>query len=115
MGGACAVIAAILAWRGSPWLVLPGIVGILLVAAAVVRPAALAPLETGWMALARLLGVVSTTVLLTAAYAVLLVPLALLLRLVGKDLLALRRHPERTTYWVAVERRGTGEDLTRPF
>jgi hypothetical protein len=52
----------------------------------------LARLESGWMRIAQRLGEVQTVVILTLVYTMLIAPMALLLRLLGRaDLLELRR------------------------
>jgi hypothetical protein len=52
----------------------------------------LARLESGWMRIAQRLGAVQTVVILTLVYTLVVAPMALLLRLVGRgDLLELRQ------------------------
>lgn len=52
----------------------------------------------GWLRIARAIGVVNTAVLLSILYWLIVVPLGLVLRLLGKDPLNLRRG-SRTTRW----------------
>lgn len=52
----------------------------------------------GWLRIARAIGVVNTAVLLTILYWLVVVPLGVILRLLGKDPLRLRRGPERTLW-----------------
>lgn len=83
--------------------------------AAVAAPRLLAPAERVWMAFARLLGTAMTYVVLTITWVLLVTPMGLLMRLAGKDLLALRRRPERSTWWVPVERDGPCGRPDKPF
>ncbi|MBI2152898.1 MAG: hypothetical protein HYV92_03075 [Candidatus Rokubacteria bacterium] len=52
----------------------------------------------GWLRIARAIGTVNTVVLLTVLYWLVVAPLGLILRLLGKDPLRLRRGPERTLW-----------------
>lgn len=51
-----------------------------------------------WMKFARLLGKVNTTLLLTLSYVLILGPVAMVLKLFGKDLLD-RKAEHRASYW----------------
>ncbi len=55
-------------------------------------------LYKGWMAFAKVLAIVNTTVILTLVYLVLIGPSWLIMKLLGKDLLD-RRMPEVPSYW----------------
>ena len=52
----------------------------------------------GWLRLARAIGTVNTVLLLTVLYWLVVVPLGLVLRLLGKDPLRLRRGSEPTRW-----------------
>ena len=65
----------------------------------VVAPRILRPFAWLWRQLGHLLGLVTTPVVLTAIYFVVVVPVGLLLRLTGRDLLGLRRDPSASTHW----------------
>lgn len=60
----------------------------------------LVPLNRLWMRLGALLHAIVTPVLMGLMFALLIVPTGLILRLLGKDLLRLRRDPSAPTYWV---------------
>ncbi|HCA82046.1 MAG TPA: hypothetical protein DEP53_20135 [Bacteroidetes bacterium] len=51
-----------------------------------------------WMAFARVLGRINTVVLLTIVYVVIIGPVAIVFRILGKDLLD-RSSEERPSYW----------------
>jgi hypothetical protein len=64
-----------------------------------VVPTAIRPVFVAWLALAFPIGwIVSRAVLLLLFWCV-MTPIALLFRLRGRDVLRLRRQPNRTTYW----------------
>src|SRR5262245_1709801 len=84
--------------------ILPGAVGLL-------RPRAVRPLFVGCTILAFPAGWLTSTLLLACLYYGLFVPLGLLFRLLGRDVLNLRR-PDRATYWTA---RPAAEDARRYF
>ena len=65
------------------------------------RPLALGPVYRAWMALAFALGWVSSRLVVTAVFFLVLTPIALLARAVGTRFLDTARRPAATTYWVA--------------
>lgn len=64
-------------------------------------PAALAPVYRPWMRLAAVLAAVNTFLLMGAVFYLVVTPTALVLRLLGKDLLEERRR--EGTYWIDKE------------
>ena len=85
-----------------------------LLTAALLWPRALAPVERGWSLLAHALGWVNTRILLALVFFVVLAPIALLMRAVGKDPLERRRDRRRPTYWRTREP-AESDRLTRPY
>ncbi|HEY6190851.1 MAG TPA: SxtJ family membrane protein [Bacteroidota bacterium] len=69
-----------------------------------------ATLKRWWMAFAAALGWVNTRVILTVVYFTLFAVGALVLRLLGKDLLS-RKYHTGSTYWIKKER--TDDSLER--
>ena len=65
---------------------------------ALVCPRLLAPLNKAWMAFGHALGWVNARVVLGVVFFVVVLPIGLLMRAFGKDLLHLR--PSRTSYWI---------------
>ena len=66
---------------------------------ALVAPAALKPFQKIWMALALCLGWVMSRVILCVLFYAVLTPIALILRLAGKDLLQRRQGEKKDTFW----------------
>lgn len=111
MAAPFALIGAYLLWRerpAAPWFF--GIAAVFLVLG-LVAPRVLGPVERVWMAFALKISVVSTFILLTLSYYVILTPMAVVLRLLGQDRMSLKADPSRASYWEPVE---VGGPATRP-
>lgn len=111
--GAVATLGGMwLGWKG--WLGYRLVIGAgsVLIAVAIVRPAILAPLRTGWMKAAQSMASVGNVLLLTMFFFLVLTPLALILRLARRDRLAIRS-PRSETYWQTTE--PVSRDHTLPF
>jgi hypothetical protein len=86
--------------RGRPMVALAlGAVALTVGLVGLVKPAALRWLYVGWMVLAFPIGWTVSRVLLAVAFYGVFTPLGYLLRLVGRDPLAVRFAPEQPTYW----------------
>lgn len=78
-------------------------------------PQVLRPIEKIWMKFAEIMGAIMTRVILTLAFILMVTPLGLLLRLMGKDLLGLRLEPERDSYWIPAEPDGPASRPYKPY
>ena len=100
MAGACFIFGLSKFVRGAGpirwFLVGPGI-GFLVLALA--APALLGPLNKLWTKFGLLLGKITTPIVLFVFFLFILTPMALLMRLLGKDPLKLRRSSEKS-YWI---------------
>jgi Saxitoxin biosynthesis operon protein SxtJ len=72
-------------------------------------PAVLRPLNVAWFRLGLLMGAVMTPVVMAVLYLTTFLPTNLILRFTGRDLLGLKREPDRSTYWVMREKLGPGQ------
>jgi hypothetical protein len=88
-----------------PAAIVPAACGALLVLVAMVRPAIVSPLAEAWADLGHVLGRVTTPIVLAVVFATVVVPLGLFMRVLGKDVLKLRRDPSASTYWVERKKR----------
>lgn len=80
------------------------------------RPAALRPLNILWFRLGLLLHAVVTPAVMATLYTTMFIPISFALRLRGRDLLRLKREPERPSYWLVRETPGPGRGtITRQF
>lgn len=110
----CVVVGGMLFKRGLPmgaaavWGA--GALGLLVGAAA---PLALKPLFVGWLYAAYPIGWLVSHVILAALYYLVMTPMGLLMRVVGRDALALRRDPKAATYWVERRKAPQGQRTER--
>lgn len=66
-------------------------------------PLVLKPIYFAWMTFALALGFVMTRVLLTVFFFLVLTPVALVFRLIGRDALHRKLDPEAASYWIEKE------------
>ena len=107
VGGILLAIAAVRAglhlWDGTApgWLEssLAGI-GLVLVVFGLAAPARLAPLNRAWTRLGLLLFRVVNPLVLGLIYLTTVVPIGLMMRLLGRDLLSLKLDRQAASYWV---------------
>ena len=108
--GAALVVFWIVLWkvfpfvfgRGGnfPWL---AYIGVALAAVGAVAPVVLKPVFYGWMSLAFVLSFVMTRVILTIFFFVVLTPVGLFFRLIGRDALHRKMDRQGSTYWIDKE------------
>ena len=100
VGGILLLIGGYLAWRHNSPLIGPILLvaGALLVILATAAPRVLVYPRRTWMAMAEVLGFVSTRVILGLVFFVMLTPMGLVKRWAGSDPLG-RRRPAKLTYW----------------
>lgn len=100
MVAALAIVTLLNGWHAGrlwPWT---GGLAALLLAAALLRPAMLHPLNRIWLKFGLLLhGIVNPIVMALVFYGTVL-PTGLVMRALGKDLLRLKREPEAASYWI---------------
>ena len=97
------LVALLPAVHGAPvrWWALG--VAILFTAVAFLAPRALSPLNWVWFKLGMLLHHVVNPVIMAVMFYGAILPMALLLRALGKDVLRLKRAPESASYWIPRE------------
>ena len=100
MAGALAVVSAVNVWHiGRVWPWTSGLAALFL-AAALLAPARLHPLNLLWLKFGLLLHRVVNPVLMALIFYGTVLPTGMVARLMGKDLLRLRREPEADSYWI---------------
>lgn len=93
------VFGLVLPWLfGRTWPLWPWVVCAALTGLALAAPAALRPVHRVWMRIGAVLGTINTYLLLAFAFAALIVPAALVLRLARRDAMRRRRDPRASTY-----------------
>ena len=103
VGGVLCVFGLLLLLRHKtnyPYLFWPG-AG--LIAFSAVCPRALKYPYIAWMTMAFSLGFVMSQVILTLFFFLIVTPISLVARLVGKDFLSRKRDQQATTYWIPRE------------
>ena len=81
----------------------PWIVAAVFIAAALLVPMALGPVYRLWMKIGHVLGWINTRIILGIMFFLMFAPVALLLRLLRKDMLRQRLDTAATTYRIASE------------
>lgn len=97
---AFALFALINYWHAGaawPWL---GALAALFLAAAWLYPAALAPLNRLWFKFGLLLHKAVSPVIMALLFYVTILPIGLIMRALGKDMMRLKREPEGASYWI---------------
>ena len=98
-----AVVALLPAIHGGPvrWWAMA--ISAAFAAAAFIAPRVLRPLNRAWYALGLLLHHVVNPVVMAVMFYGAILPMALLLRALGKDILRLKREPQAASYWIPRE------------
>jgi hypothetical protein len=113
VGGAFAALGVLLHLRGrAAWWVFLAL-GAALVLAGLVAPARLGPLHRAWMRLALAISRVTTPIFMGVVYFLILTPLGVAMRLLGRHPLA--RERSASTFWVSRPEGERKSDLKRQF
>lgn len=100
VGGVFAVLGLLFLWRHKvfyPYFLWPGVVLVLFGA---ILPRALKWIYIAWMSVAFVLGFVMAHVILTLLFFLVITPIGLVARLVGKDFLSLKLDRAAKSYWI---------------
>jgi len=101
MAGALAVIGGLLLWRDKPYYMYFFGCSVLLAVPGALLPTILKPIQKAWMTLAVIMGWIMTRVILCVLFFLVLTPIALLMRLLGKDVLNMNfESGSSTSYWI---------------
>jgi Na+/proline symporter len=104
VGGVFLLLALWFGWRGRAIFPYLTAVGGVLFGLGAVAPRVLRHVYVAWMAVALVLGIVVSTTLLTVFYYVVVTPVGLAARVMGKDFLTRRREPKASSYWILRDR-----------
>jgi hypothetical protein len=100
MAAAFSIIALINGrYGGSLWPWIAGVAALFLLAA-LLRPVLLHPLNRAWLALGLLLHRVVNPIVMALLFYGAVLPTGLIMRALGRDLLALKRRSEADSYWI---------------
>lgn len=103
-------------WRaGHSWPIYLVIAAVFL-AAALLRPILLQPLNRAWTRLGSLLGAIVAPIVMVLLFFLVITPIGLLMRLTGKDMLRLRGARKDDSYWIVRDPPGPpGETMSEQF
>ncbi|MDP4173935.1 MAG: SxtJ family membrane protein [Bacteroidota bacterium] len=99
VGGVLLFIGAILLLKSKPSAQYFVIISLVLILPGLFFPALLKPLQKIWMALAIVIGWISTRIILSLLFYFVLTPIGFIMRLKGKDILDEKIEKEKTSYW----------------
>ena len=60
----------------------------------------LSPLNMAWIKFGEILGIVIAPIIMALVYFIVLTPISLIVRMLGKDLLGLKFYEKQDTYWI---------------
>jgi len=100
VGAVLILIAILRSALARNWSVWPLLLGLLLLSLAVVRPSLLGPFNRGWTTVGILLSKVMNPIFTAILFFIVVAPIGIILRLLGKDLLQVSWNRESKTYWI---------------
>lgn len=83
--------------------------------AALLTPKFLVPLHKLWMGLGIILGAIISRIILTLVFFLVITPIGIFTRLLGKDFLNLKLDKSRPSYWERRQKEKTKDDYQRQF
>ena len=113
-------ILAILFGLFFPWIftrplpIWPWVSAGVLAAWALAAPITLRPVYRAWMRLAILLSRITTPIIMAVVYFLVITPVAVIMRIVGRDPMARRFDPDAKSYRILIKKRSK-EHMERPF
>lgn len=116
-----AIMLPLVFWLALPWLfghsrpAWPFYLSVPLLAMAWLWPRGLFPVYRAWMALARVLGAITNTIVLGLVFCLIMIPLGFVLRRMGKLQYREGFDADAETYRVTERRRPGADDLRNPF
>jgi hypothetical protein len=113
VAGFFVILAAYNWWHQGGWWPLHLSIAAAFMALALLRPNVLAPLNRIWTKLGLLMAMVVSPIVLGLLFFIVVTPVGLLMRLVGKDPLRLRHDSGANSYWIVRQPPGPPGDTMR--
>lgn len=110
-----AIIGGFFFWKGKPAAPYFLILAAFFLISGLFFPSILKPIEKIWMKIAELISAVMTRVILFLTFYLVITPVGLILKLMGKDLLEIKFDPDKESYWVPVEKDGPCSRPEKPY
>jgi hypothetical protein len=115
MAIAIAVLASVLLWRGNTaWQYLYAVAAVFFITG-LTFPRVLAPVEWLWMKFARIMGIITTSIILSIAYYFVVTPIGIVMRIAGRDPLRRRFARRAKSYWMPVDPDGPAGRPDKPY
>ena len=105
VGTVLLLVGIVLYLIGKSSTVVFGAIGVLLILFGLILPNILKPLNKIWMTLAVILGWFMSRVILFILYFVIITPIGIFLKLIGKDFLRLKIDKSSKSYWETREKK----------
>ena len=100
MAVACALLSLLNWWYGGRWWPWTAGIASLFLAAALIVPSMLKPVNRIWLKFGLLLHRVVNPIVMALLFYGTVLPTGVIMRAMGKDLLRLRRQPDADSYWI---------------
>jgi hypothetical protein len=114
LAAAFAVLGLLSAWRHHPdRAIATGAIAVILIAIQLVAPSMILPIRDAWMTLGHALSRVTTPIVLGVVYFIVLTPIGILRRTVGRN--PLRQVPKGESGWIRRDSSETAESMRRTF
>jgi hypothetical protein len=113
MAAALAILTLLNAWHSGrlwPWT---GVIAVLFLVTGTLRPAALHPLNLIWLKFGLLLSRIVSPIVMALLFYGTVLPTGIVMRLMGKDLLRLKRQPAIDSYWIVRSPAGPAPETMR--
>ena len=107
------IVAGVSFWRGGTWWPYALVVAAAFGGFALAAPGVLAPLNKLWLKFGLLLHHIINPLVMGLLFFGVITPMALIVRLLGKDLLRLRFDAQAKSYWIPREPPGPAPDTMR--
>ena len=115
IGIAFAVLGGLLFWRDKSFWIYLEFVAAAFILGGLFLPQVLRPVEHIWMKAARVMGIVMTNVILTLAYFLVVSPMALIMKLFGRDPMSRTFDRSASSYWIPVDPDGPTGRPDKPY
>ena len=94
------VAGVFMLWKGSREMWIPFVLAAVFLLTGLVLPSVLRPFYVVWMRFAFILAWINTRLLLSVFFFLILTPIGVIMRLLGKDVLGRKMDHSAATYWV---------------
>ncbi len=94
------ILGALFWWRHKPYFYYLLFASIFFAFFGLLLPGILKPIHKVWMGLALILGYIMTRVILSVLFYLVITPISIICRLLGKDVLSLKIDKAKKSYWI---------------